>query len=119
MPVSSKSPLCTIALMTAAAWFSPPTLAQHDPAQLAEFSGAMNATAKACGTHSSAELDRMKAEQRAMFADMGQTSAAFDAAFAKGEAEAARRWSAQSPAQQAQGCKALEAQAAAAAAHFR
>ncbi|WP_417779547.1 hypothetical protein [Stutzerimonas xanthomarina] len=62
--------------------------------QLANFGGAMHATAKVCGDYSDNQLAEQKEKQRALSIQSGMKAAAFDEAFDAGEKKATAKWAA-------------------------
>jgi|GEM_PF-1922914 len=116
MPHLSRSHLLRLPLILASLAIAPAAIAQGMPAgmgdQLAQFSGAMHATATACGSYSEAELAAMKSEQKSAFvAGAVGDAASFERAFAKGEAEGKRRWESLSAPERNSACKDIESQA--------
>ncbi|MBB1061984.1 hypothetical protein [Marilutibacter spongiae] len=98
----------------AAALFALPALAQQGPADLGEqmsrMSGALHATARACGESSDAELASMKQQQKANHANFGMDASSFDRGFDAGEREAEAKWGALTASQRAKKCTEVKQQ---------
>jgi len=83
--------------------------------QLAEFSGAMHATAKACAYASDEQLAQMKRDEMAFHAQSGMDLSGYDKAFSRGHEEARAQWRSLSQVERTAACKELKEQLSAAA----
>src|SRR5690606_1598424 len=93
---------CAFAVTFAGASFAQDIATQ---AKVAQFGGQMHAVAQKCGGYTQAQLDSLKAQQRAAIA--GMSASDFDAAFNDGLEQARQRIASGTPEQIAQMCKTL------------
>jgi len=83
--------------------------------QLAEFSGAMHATAKACEYGSDQQLAKMKRDEMTLHAQSGMNLSGYDKAFSRGQEEGRAQWRSLSQVERTAACKELKEQLSAAA----
>lgn len=72
--------------------------------KLVVMSASMNEMAVACGHMSASEVAQLLPKQRESMLQAGITAAQYEAAYAQGKAEFAKRWSSAPKTQQAQSC---------------
>jgi predicted secreted protein len=92
------------AFAAAPAWAQKP-----DMSKLAEFGGQMHAAAQSCGDHSAADLEKMKAQQKAASEQQGLSASDFESGFNKGLAAGMAKFKGMSAADKAKTCEQLNA----------
>lgn len=104
-------PIATFALAAGLAAFAAvPAWAQMpDMSKLAEFGGQMHAAAQSCGDHSAAELEKMKAQQKAASGQQGLSAGDFESGFKKGFDAGMAKFKGMSAADKAKTCEQLSA----------